>query len=57
MKAEKYWRNEITRQNGIIQSLEEHRAKMLNEIAHLDRQLSQEISVLEGLERIAKGSE
>jgi len=57
MKAEKYWQNEITRQNGIIQSLEEHRAKMLNEIDHLDRQLSQEISVLEGLERIAKGSE
>lgn len=57
MKAEKYWQNEIIRQNNIIQNLEEHRAKILHEIDHLDRQLSQEISVLEGLERIAKGSE
>jgi hypothetical protein len=57
MKAEKYWQNEIIRQNDIIQNLEEHRAKILHEVDHLDRQLSQEISVLEGLERIAKGSE
>lgn len=57
MKAEKYWHNEIIRQNDIIQGLEERRATILKEIDNLDRQLSREITVLEGLERIAKENE
>ena len=57
MKAEKYWKNEIARQIDIIQNMESHRAKILKAIDDIDRQLSQEISVLEGIERITKGSE
>lgn len=55
-KAEQYWVNEIKRLKLIIDSLEERRSDILKELETIDRDLGQELSVLEGLERIHERS-
>jgi len=51
-RAAAYWSNEVERQLDIIESLAGKRHQLLSEVEYIERQLSQERSVLEGLERI-----
>ena len=51
-RAAVYWSNEVERQLEIIESLAGKRHQLLSEVEYIERQLSQERSVLEGLERI-----
>jgi len=53
-RAAAYWSNEVERQLDIIESLAGKRHQLLSEVEYIERQLGQERSVLEGLERIAE---
>jgi len=55
--TQQYWDNEVDRQLRIIESLAGKMESLKSEVAYLEKQISQERSVLEGLERIASNSE